>query len=62
MMPGPIELVVIMCVGVLLFGNRLPRIARSIGESIPSFKRGLREIGEDLDVNHPVRRTKEPDK
>ena len=55
MMPGPVELVVIMCVGVLLFGNRLPRIARSIGESIPSFKRGLRDIEDDIDPTKPIR-------
>ncbi len=37
------ELVIILLIAVLLFGNRLPGIGRSIGEGIRNFKKGLSE-------------------
>ena len=42
--PGPVELVIIGAVAFLLFGSQLPRVARSIGQSLPQFKRGMKEI------------------
>lgn len=40
-LPGWLEVIVILFVGLLLFGGRLPAIARSIGQSLVEFKRGL---------------------
>jgi len=51
-MPGPLELCILGVVGVVLFGNQLPKIANSIGRAIPSFKSGLKEVEsefEDID-------------
>ena len=48
-MPGPFELIVIAFIGLLIFGKRLPNVARSIGKSIVEFKRGVRDIKEDVD-------------
>lgn len=45
---GPMELVVVGMIGVLLFGNRIPGVARSIGQSIKEFKRGASEIETDV--------------
>ncbi len=39
--PGGIEWVVIGLVALLLFGKRLPVIARSLGQSLTEFKAGL---------------------
>ncbi len=47
-MPGPMELCIIAVIGVLLFGTQLPKIARSVGSAIPSFKAGLKEVEDDL--------------
>lgn len=42
-MPGGWEWVVILVVALLLFGKRLPDVARSIGKSLTEFKKGLGE-------------------
>lgn len=42
-MPGPTELVIIGFVMLLLFGKRLPSVAKSIGQSVFELKRGLSE-------------------
>lgn len=41
---GTIEVVIIGCVSVMLFGGRLPKVARSVGQSIVEFKRGFLEV------------------
>ncbi len=39
----------ILVIAVLLFGNRLPEIARSLGRSVNEFKRGLNEVKDQID-------------
>ena len=46
-MPGPMELTVILCIMLLLFGKKLPSVMRSLGSSVVSFKKGLNEV-EDI--------------
>lgn len=46
-MPGPLELGIIAVIAVLIFGKKLPAIARSVGSSFIEFKRGLKHGIED---------------
>ena len=39
----PIELIVILVVVLLLFGHKLPGLARSLGRSVNEFKVGIKE-------------------
>jgi sec-independent protein translocase protein TatA len=57
---GPMEIVVILIVGVLLFGRRLPQVGHYLGKSIIEFKRGVKGLEDDLDVNATGLRTEQP--
>jgi len=48
-LPGGMEWIVILIVGLLLFGRRLPDIARSMGKSIVEFKRGIKDVRDDIE-------------
>lgn len=45
-MPGPAEIFILACVAVLLFGSRLPKLARDVGSSYNEFRRGLRDTAD----------------
>lgn len=45
---GPTEMIVIGIVLVLLFGTRLPAIARSLGSSVTEFKSGLNDVKSEI--------------
>jgi len=42
-LPGGTEWLVILIIVLLLFGNRIPGLARSLGSGVNEFKAGLRE-------------------
>jgi sec-independent protein translocase protein TatA len=50
----------ILVVGLLIFGRRLPEVGRSLGKGIVEFKKGLQGIEDDIDTagqakpNQPV--------
>ena len=46
---GPMEMILIMGLGVLLFGKRLPEVGRSLGRGIVEFKKGLNGAADDFD-------------
>jgi sec-independent protein translocase protein TatA len=44
---GPLEIVVISLVILLLFGNRLPGLMRSLGQGVVEFKKGVSGIEDE---------------
>lgn len=45
---GPMELAIVGVIALLMFGNRLPEVARGMGKSIREFKGGMSEIESDV--------------
>jgi sec-independent protein translocase protein TatA len=56
MMPGPMELVIVLVVALLVFGpKRLPELGRSLGGGMRSFKESV--AGRDERRDEPGRLT-----
>jgi len=48
---GWVEMLAIGAVMLLLFGRRLPEVGRSLGQGIVQFKKGLKEVGDEINVH-----------
>jgi sec-independent protein translocase protein TatA len=46
--PSGGEWIIIFVVVLLLFGSRVPDVARSLGRSITEFKKGLRDVEDEV--------------
>ena len=47
--PGLPQILICLVIILLLFGNRLPMLARSMGQSLTEFKKGVKEIDDKSD-------------
>lgn len=45
---GPQEMVIVAVIGLLLFGKKLPEVARSLGKSMMEFKKGMSGMQEEF--------------
>jgi len=43
-LPGGWEWLILVFLALLIFGRRLPEVARSVGKSVTEFKKGLSEV------------------
>ncbi len=46
-MPGQMEFLILAFIILILFGNRLPSVMRSLGSGIVEFKKGLNEVEDE---------------
>ena len=58
--PGPLEIVLIAMAALLLFGKRLPELARSLGKGVTEFKKGLSNVEDE--VEKPLKDSGDEDK
>jgi sec-independent protein translocase protein TatA len=47
---GAPEIIVLLVIGVLLFGRRLPEVGRYLGKGIVEFKKGLHGLEDQIDA------------
>ena len=59
---GPVEAIIIGGVVLLLFGNRIPGMARSLGQGIVEFRKGLKGDPADSDEEKKLPNEKEKKK
>jgi len=48
---NPWELAIFAVIALLLFGKRLPEVARSLGKGIVEFKKGVRGIEDEVNTS-----------
>ena len=48
-LPGGTEIIVIGIIALLLFGSRLPKVAKSMGKSIVEFKKGIKGVQDEIE-------------
>lgn len=54
---GTWDLVIVAVVVLLLFGNRLPSVMRSLGRGVVEFKKGVRGIEDDIETGNNENKT-----
>ena len=47
---GPQEIVILLVIGVLLFGRKLPEVGRYLGKGIVEFKKGMKGLEDEIDT------------
>jgi sec-independent protein translocase protein TatA len=47
------EMIIILGLGVLLFGRRLPELGRTLGKGIVEFKKGLNGLEDNIETGSP---------
>tara|TARA_B100000609_G_C17088598_1_gene368035 strand:+ start:256 stop:558 length:303 start_codon:yes stop_codon:yes gene_type:complete len=45
---GNWEIIIILALGLLIFGRRLPEVGRSLGKGIVEFKKGLSGVEDEI--------------
>ena len=50
LIPGHYEWIILLVLGLLIFGRRLPEVGRSLGRGIVEFKRGIKGIDDEIET------------
>ena len=48
-MPSGWEWIIILIVALLIFGKKLPDVARGLGKSLTQFKKGLHDVEDEVE-------------
>ena len=58
---GGQEMLLLLVLGILLFGRKLPEIGRSIGKTVVEFKKGVKGIEDEVGETAQPRAAIEPE-
>ena len=58
---GPLELIIFAVIILVLFGNRLPSVMRSLGQGLVEFKKGVKGIEDEVSESRSPRQSIEPE-
>lgn len=53
-LPGYQEMLVILIVGLLIFGRRLPEVGKAVGRTIVEFRKGVQDLKDQIDLDHEL--------
>ena len=54
-MPSTGEWMVLLVVGLLIFGRRLPEVGRSVARTMTHFRRGLQDFKQEMDKDEDLK-------
>jgi sec-independent protein translocase protein TatA len=57
---GPQEMLILLIIGILLFGRKLPEVGRYLGKGIVEFKKGIKGLEDEYDASTTVPPRQEP--
>jgi len=57
---GAQEMIVLLIIGVLLFGRKLPEVGRYLGKGIVEFKKGIKGLEDEIDTSASAPATQNP--
>jgi len=59
-LPHGTEWIALVVIGLLLFGKKLPGLARSVGASVVEFKKGIKGVKDDAEEQANAPAPKDP--
>jgi sec-independent protein translocase protein TatA len=57
---GGQEMIILLIIGVLLFGRKLPEVGRYLGKGIVEFKKGIKGLEDGFEENATAQRQEPP--
>ena len=57
--PSGQEWIIILIVGIVLFGRRLPEVGRQVGRTIIQLRQGMQKLRDEIDLDADLREVKE---
>ena len=52
---SPQDMIILLIIGVLLFGRKLPEVGKYLGKGIVEFKKGLKGLEDEVDTSVTAR-------
>src|SRR5437016_8766333 len=58
--PSTMDMIIILVIGILFFGKRLPEMGRYLGKGIVEFKKGLKGLEDEIEGPSTTATRQEP--